>query len=212
MNPYAIILADDHAMFREGIRRIIERIEDLGIICEVNDGLELLDVLKGSRPDLVILDISMPNLRGLEAIREVKKTYPKVKVLVLTMHKKREFIQQALRDGADGFLLKEDAGGELIRAVQTIRSGGKYLSSLLSGVLTSIALEREEPEILTRREKEVLKLVAEGKKTKEIAEALYISPNTVRRHRSNVMEKLKIKRLADLVKYAISQNYILDQG
>jgi len=211
MNPHAIILADDHAMFREGIRRIIERIEDLAIICEVNDGLELLDVLKGSRPDLVILDISMPNLRGLEAIREIKKTYPKVKVLVLTMHKKREFILQALRDGADGFLLKEDAGGELIRAVQTIRNGGKYLSPLLSSVLASLALEKDEPEILTRREKEILKLVAEGKKTREIAEVLYISPNTVRRHRSNVMEKLKIKRLADLVKYAISQNY-LDQS
>ncbi len=211
MNPYAVILADDHAMFREGVRRIVERIEDLSIIREVNDGLELLDVLKGSRPDLIILDISMPNLRGLEAIREIKKIYPKVKVLVLTMHKKREFIQQSLRDGADGFLLKEDAGAELIRAVQTIRNGGKYLSSLLSSVLTSIALEKEEPEILTRREKEVLKLLAEGKKTKEIAEALYISPNTVRRHRYNVMEKLKIKRLADLVKYAISQNYILDQ-
>ena len=211
MNPYTVILADDHAMFREGVRRIVERIEDLSIICEVNDGLELLDVLKGSRPDLIILDISMPNLRGLEAIREIKKIYPKVKVLVLTMHKKREFIQQALRDGADGFLLKEDAGAELIRAVQTIRNGEKYLSSLLSSVFTSIALEKEEPEILTRREKEVLKLVAEGKKTKEIAEALYISPNTVRRHRYNVMEKLKIKRLADLVKYAISQNYILDQ-
>ena len=152
MNPYAIILADDHAMFREGVRRIIERIEDLAIIREVNDGLELLDVLKGSRPDLVILDISMPNLRGLEAIREIKKIYPKVKVLVLTMHKKREFIQQALRDGADGFLLKEDAGGELIRAVQTIGNGGKYLSPLLSSVLTSIALERDEPEILSRRE------------------------------------------------------------
>jgi DNA-binding NarL/FixJ family response regulator len=210
MNPYAIVLADDHAMFREGIRRIIERIEDLSVICEVNDGLELLDILKGSSPDLIILDISMPNLRGLEAIREIKKFYPKVKVLVLTMHKKREFILQALRDGADGFLLKEDAGGELVRAVQTIRNGGKYLSPLLSGILTSLALEKDEPEILTRREKEVLKLVAEGKKTEEIAEALFISPNTVRRHRSNVMEKLKIKRLADLVKYAISQNYIPD--
>ena len=212
MNPHAIILADDHAMFREGIRRIIERIEDLAVISEVNDGLELLDVLKGSRPDLVILDISMPNLRGLEAIREIKKIYPKVKVLVLTMHKKREFILQALRDGADGFLLKEDAGGELVRAVQTIRNGGKYLSPLLSSVLASLALEKDEPEILTRREKEILKLVAEGKKTREIAEVLYISPNTVRRHRSNVMEKLKIKRLADLVKYAISQNYILDHS
>jgi DNA-binding NarL/FixJ family response regulator len=154
----------------------------------------------------------MPNLRGLEAIREIKISYPKVKVLVLTMHKKKEFILQALRDGADGFLLKEDAGGELIRAVQTIRNGGKYLSYLLSNVLSSLALEKDETEILTRREKEVLKLVAEGKKSTEIAEALYISPHTVRRHRSNIMGKLNIKSMADLVKYAISQNYILDHS
>ncbi|MDP3016063.1 MAG: response regulator transcription factor, partial [Deltaproteobacteria bacterium] len=212
MDAYTLILADDHAMFREGIRKIIERIEGALISGEVNDGLELLELLKRSSPNLVILDISMPNLRGLEAIREIKKTYPKVKVLVLTMHKKKEFLRQALRDGADGFLLKEDAGSELIRAVQTVRNGGKYLSPLLSSVLTSLAVEEENTEVLTMREREVLKLLAEGKRTKEIAAALYISPHTVRRHRSNIMEKLNIKNLADLVKYAISQSYILDHS
>ena len=212
MDAYTIILADDHAMLREGIRKIIERIEGALISGEVNDGLELLELLKKSSPNLVILDISMPNLRGLEAIREIKKTYPQVKVLVLTMHKKKEFLRQALRDGADGFLLKEDAGSELIRAVQTVRNGGKYLSPLLSSVLTSLAVEEEKTEVLTMREREVLKLLAEGKRTKEIAAALYISPHTVRRHRSNIMEKLNIKNLADLVKYAISQSYILDHS
>jgi DNA-binding NarL/FixJ family response regulator len=147
----------------------------------------------------------------LEAIREIKKTYPQVKILVLTMHKKKEFIRQALGDGADGFLLKEDAGGELLRAVQTIKNGGKYLSPLLAGVLANLALEKEPAEVLTVREREVLKLLAEGRKTKEIAAALYISPYTVRRHRANIMEKLEIKTLADLVKYAISHSYLLDQ-
>ena len=212
METYTIVLADDHAMFREGIRKIIERIEDVSVSAEVNDGLELLELLKNSWPDLVILDISMPNLRGLEAIREIKKSYPQVKILVLTMHKKREFIRQALRDGADGFLLKEDAGGELIRAVQAIRKGGKYLSPLLSSVLTSLALEEDKTDVLTMREREVLKLIAEGKRTKEIAEVLFISPYTVRRHRANIMEKLNLNNLADLVKYAISQTYILDQS
>ncbi len=212
MDPYTIILADDHAMLREGIRKIIERIEGARISGEANDGLELLELLKKSTPNLVILDISMPNLRGLEAIREIRKTYPKVKILVLTMHKKKEFLRQALRDGADGFLLKEDAGSELIRAVQTVRQGGKYLSPLLTNVLTSLAVEEENPEVLTMREREVLKLLAEGKSTKEIAADLYISPHTVRRHRSNIMEKLDIKNLADLVKYAISQSYIFDQA
>ncbi len=212
MDTYTIVLADDHAMFREGIRKIIERIEDVSVSAEVNDGLELLELLKKSWPNMVILDISMPNLRGLEAIREIKKSYPQVRILVLTMHKKREFIRQALRDGADGFLLKEDAGGELIRAVQAIRNGGMYLSPLLSSVLTSLALEEDKTEILTMREREVLKLIAEGKRPKEIAEALFISPYTVRRHRSNIMEKLNLNNLADLVKYAISQAYILDQS
>jgi DNA-binding NarL/FixJ family response regulator len=212
MDAYTIILADDHAMLREGIRKIIERIEGALISGEANDGLELLELLKKSSPNLVILDISMPNLRGLEAIREIKKTYPKVKILVLTMHKKKEFLRQALRDGADGFLLKEDAGSELIRAVQTVRNGGKYLSSLLTNVLKSLAVEEEKTEVLTMREKEVLKLLTEGKRTKEIAVALYISPHTVRRHRSNIMEKLNFKNLTDLVKYAISQGYILDHS
>ncbi len=212
MDLYNIVLADDHVMFREGIRKIVERMEEVAVGGEANDGLELLEILKETRPNLVILDISMPNLRGLEAIREIKKSYPQVKVLVLTMHKKKEFIRQALKDGADGFLLKEDAGGELIRAVQTIRGGGKYLSPLLTGVMTSLATEKERIEVLTLREREVLKLLAEGRRTKEIAEALYISPFTVRRHRDNIMKKLDIKNLADLLKYALSQSYIFDQS
>jgi DNA-binding NarL/FixJ family response regulator len=195
-------------MFREGIRRIIERIENVVVSGEVNDGLELLARLKSSCPDLIILDISMPNLRGLEAIREIKKLYPKVKVLVLTMHRKKEFIHRALADGADGFLLKEDPSSELIRAVQTVKKGEKYLSPLISGALVSLTLAEAETDLLTRREREVLKLLAEGKKAQEIGEMLFISVNTVRRYRANIMEKLDINNLADLVKYAISQNYI----
>lgn len=207
MSFYSIVLADDHVMFREGIRKIIERIEETVIIGEVNDGLELLELLKKSSPNLVILDISMPNLRGLEAIREIKKHYPQVKVLFLTMHRKKEFIRQALADGADGFLLKEDPSGELIRAVQALKKGEKYLSRLISDDLIRLTLELDQNDILTTREKEVLILLAEGRKSQEIANALFISVNTVRRHRYNIMEKLNIKNLAELVKYAISQNY-----
>jgi DNA-binding NarL/FixJ family response regulator len=208
MRPYSIVLADDHAMFREGIRRIIERMENAVVSAEFNDGLELLAGLKNDCPDLIILDISMPNLRGLEAIREIKKLYPKVKVLVLTMHRKKEFIHRALADGADGFLLKEDPSAELIRAVQTVQKGEKYLSPLISDALVSLTLAEAETDVLTRREREVLKLLAEGKKAQDIGEMLFISVNTVRRYRANIMEKLNINNLADLVKYAISQNYI----
>jgi DNA-binding NarL/FixJ family response regulator len=209
VGSFSIVLADDHVMFREGIRKIIERIEDTVIIGEVNDGLELLELLKKSCPNLVVLDISMPNLRGLEAIREIKKYYPQVKVLVLTMHRKKEFIRQALADGADGFLLKEDPSGELIRAVQAIKKGEKYLSRLISDDLIKLTLEFDQNDTLTSREREVLILLAEGRKSQEIANALFISVNTVRRHRYNIMEKLNINNLADLVKYAISQNYTL---
>lgn len=209
MSSFSIILADDHVMFREGIRKIIERIEDTVIIGEVNDGLELLELLKKSSPNLVILDISMPNLRGLEAMREIKKYYPQVKILVLTMHRKKEFIRQALADGADGFLLKEDPSGELIRAVQALKKGEKYLSRLISDDLIRLTLELDQNDSLTSREREVLILLTEGKKSQEIANALFISVNTVRRHRYNIMEKLNINNMADLVKYAISQNYTL---
>ena len=208
MSSYNIVLADDHAMFREGIRKIIERIKDVHISGEVNDGLELLDLLKESSPDLVILDISMPNLRGLEAIREIKKLYPQVKVLILTMYRKKEFIRQAIMDGADGFLLKEDPGGVLIKAVQALQKGEKYLSSLLTEALISLTQVEEKSDLLTMREREVLTLLAEGKRLQEIAEALFISVHTVRRHKANIMEKLNLKSMADLVKYAISKDYI----
>ena len=212
MNPYTVVLADDHVMFREGIRKIIERIEGVAVSGEVDDGIQLLEHLKNSQPDLVILDISMPNLRGLEAIREIKKLYPRVKIVVLTMHRKKEFIRQALVDGADGFLLKEDPGGQLIRAMEAVRKGEKFLSPLISGDLISLALAEEQTDQLTIREREVLKLLAEGKKNQEVADILFISPNTVRRHRYNIMEKLNLKNTAELVKYAIDQNYLPDNS
>ncbi len=208
MSSYNVVLADDHAMFREGIRKIIERIKGVQVSGEVNDGLELLDFLKQSSPDLVILDISMPNLRGLEAIREIKKHYPQVKVLILTMYRKKEFIRQAIMDGADGFLLKEDPGGVLIKAVQALQKGEKYLSSLLTDTLISLTQVEDKSDLLTMREREVLTLLAEGKRLQEIAEALFISVHTVRRHKANIMEKLNFKSMADLVKYAISKDYI----
>ncbi len=208
MTPFNIMLADDHVMFRQGIRGIIDQLEDVRIVGEAGDGLELLEFLKKSSPDLIILDISMPNLRGLEAAREIKKLYPQIRVLILTMHQKKEFIRQALIDGADGFLLKEEPGSELIHAVQAIRKKEKYLSPKLSNMLASIALGKVEIDTLSTREREVLKLLAEGKKAQEIGHALYISVFTVRRHRHNIMKKLNIQNLADLVKYAISQEYI----
>ena len=140
MDVCSIVLADDHVMFRKGVKRIIEETPDLEVVGEANDGLELLRLLKAREPKLVLLDISMPHLRGLEAIREIKKLYPRVKIIFLTMHRSKEFLHQALEAGAEGFLLKEDADFELLRAIQTVRGGGKFISSLLSTEMADLAL------------------------------------------------------------------------
>jgi len=207
MTPYTIVLADDHALFRQGVKKIIEEVDDLRVVGEANDGLELLELLKTQDPALVILDISMPNLRGLEAAREIKGLYPQIKVLLLTMHKKKDFLQQGLEAGVDGFLVKEDADAALLQAVRAIRQGEKFYSPLLSSKLADLAFQKGKSDPLTKREKEVAKLLAEGKSSKEIAELLYISIYTVRRHRDNIMKKLELKGLADLVRYAMDQGY-----
>ncbi|RJR35217.1 MAG: DNA-binding response regulator [Deltaproteobacteria bacterium] len=211
MKPYSIILADDHVIFRRGIRKIIQEVADFKVVGEAGDGLELLELLKDIRPDLIILDISMPHLRGLEATEEIKKQYPRVKVLLLTMHKKKSFVQLGLQAGADGFLLKEDADSELFRAIGIIRQGNIYLSPLLANIMRDLALLEPETEKLTRREREILKLLAEGKKSREIAALLYISLPTVRSHRYNIMRKLNLKSLVDMVKYAASHEFIFTE-
>ncbi len=215
MEPYQIVLADDHAMFRRGVKRIIEEIPDMAVVGEASDGFELLNLLKRSTPNLVILDISMPNLRGIEATKEIKMIHPGVKVLILTMHKDREYLYHALSAGAEGYLLKEDLDTELVTAISTIRKGKTYLSPLISSQLQDLLVQEYQGtgsqslmENLTTREKEIIKLIAEGKSSREIADLLFISNRTVQHHRANVMRKLNLKKTADLVKYAILKGYV----
>jgi len=214
--PFSILLADDHTMFRRGVRRIIQSISGTEVVGEASDGFELLELVKKTSPQLVIVDISMPNLRGLEATRELKIINPAVKVLILTMHKDKEYLYHAFSTGADGYLLKEDADSELISAIETMRKGGTYISPLLSAQLADLVIEKSRPgaehrasprDVLSIREQEILKLIAEGKSSKEIAGLLFISSRTVQHHRANIMRKLKIKKTADLVKYAIQKGY-----
>lgn len=215
MNTYHILLADDHVLLRKGLKNIIEKVADLKIVGEAGDGLELLQLLKKLTPHLIILDISMPHLRGLEAIREIKAIHPAVKVLMLTMHNDREYLHEAISAGAQGYLLKEDADTELFSAIQAIRHGKIYLSPFFSKGLTedwaqNLRGEQTLPpeEALTTREREILKLIAEGKSNKEIADLLFISPRTVERHRANIMEKLNLRKTADLVRYAMEKKYV----
>ena len=216
-NAFKILLADDHVMFRRGVRSLIQRMENVEVVGEAGDGFELLRLLKEVHPHLVIVDISMPNLRGLEATREIKILNPGIKVLILSMHKEREYLYHALTAGAEGYLLKEDADGELISAIDTLRRGGTFISPLLSNQMADIFVDkcqaRGEPrtsvgEPLTFREREIVKLIAEGKSSKEIGELLFISSRTVQHHRANIMRKLSLKKTADLVKYAIQKGYV----
>jgi DNA-binding NarL/FixJ family response regulator len=208
VNNYTIVLADDHILFRQGVRKILEEVKGLQVVGEAKDGLDLLELLKKTRPDLVILDISMPNLRGLEAAREIKTLYPEIKILLLTMHKDRDLLQEGVEARVDGFLVKEDADSDLLQAVTAIRKGQKYFSLLISDKLVDLMHHPGKADPLTPREKEILKLVAEGRTSKEVAELLYISPNTVQRHRDKIMNKLDLKNLAELVLFALKQGYI----
>lgn len=213
--PYSIVLADDHIMFRQGIKKIIEETTALEVIGEASDGLELLNLLKSVHPQMVILDISMPSLGGIEAIGEIKMRCPDVKVLILTMHKDKEFLYHAISAGAEGYVLKEDSGTELFSAVDKIRQGGCYISPLLSEDLTDdwvqIVRGTLKPpfEPLTRREREILKLITDGNSNKEIADLLFISVRTVDHHRASIMKKLDMKKTVELVKYAIRKGYTL---
>ncbi len=220
MSLYRIVLADDHVLFRQGLRRIVEKKGGMEVVGEAGDGLQLLEVLKGLSPDMVVVDISMPRLRGIEAVREISVLYPAVKVLVLTMHRSTAYLRQAMSAGAHGYMLKEDADDELFRAVESIRQGKVYVSPRLSEDVMDEWSRSQRADVppsvevdpLTPRERQVLKLIAEGKTSKQVADLLFISVRTAEHHRTNIMDKLKLRSAADIVQYAIKKGYLGDQG
>ncbi len=209
MEPYRIVLADEHILFRQGMKRIIDEMPETRVVGEANDGQEVIELVKKLLPDLAILDISMPKLSGIEACRQIRHLFPNVKILMLTMHKDREYLYHAISAGAQGYLLKEDSDEELFAAIGTIRKGAIYVTKALAGVVsTDISAlfqggERRLSRSLTSREKEVLKFISEGKSNSEVAEILRISIRTVETHRANIMNKLDLRNTAELVRYAI---------
>jgi DNA-binding NarL/FixJ family response regulator len=212
MEPYRILLADDHEIFRELIRKGLAEITGMEVIGEVSDGLELLESLETLTPHLIIIDIGMPNISGIEAAKRIKKLYPDIKILLLTMYKSKEHLKFALEAGVDGYLLKGNAFRDLITAIRTIREENLYLSPLLSRVMMDgfVEMSKTKPgptKRLSGREIKVLKYHVEGKKLKEIAELLSVSKSTVSSHLAKIKSKLSIKGNADLVKYALTRGY-----
>ncbi|WP_303907946.1 response regulator [Thiohalomonas denitrificans] len=210
-----VLLVEDHAILREGLRALLATEPDLKVTGEAANGREALLQANETKPNLVLMDLSMPGTNGTEAIQDIKKRHPAVKVLVLTIHKTEEYIRASLRAGADGYILKDDSHIELLVAIRSVLNGKTYLSpaicqNLVTQYLSNTALNRAPAswETLTRREREVIKLIAEGSRNREIATYLSLSEKTVEKHRSNLMKKLDLHSASQLTAYALNNGLV----
>jgi two-component system nitrate/nitrite response regulator NarL len=217
-NIIRVVLADDHVFVRDGIKSLLEHEANIEVIGEATDGLEALKIIEISKPDLLILDIRMPNMTGIEVVEKLRSQNNSVKIVMLSMHESEEYVLKSIRAGADGYLLKGSSKEEFLKALHTVANGGKYFSGDISSILINqlsnpVALTEtkqilEEEQLITKREKEILKLLLSGKGNKEIAEALDISKRTAEVHRFNLMKKLKVKNLMELSNKATEYSLI----
>jgi len=207
MTPIRVLIADDHALVRAGIRALVERIDNVVVVGEAGKGSEALELVRQLGPDLILLDITMPDGNGFEVLDQVTKLYPEIRVIVLTVHEAGEYALRAVREGAAGYLPKSAASIELEQAIQTVIRGERYISPETAQntifEVTNRATKRDLLATLSPRQREVLRLIAEGKTTKQIAQVLEISVKTVETHRAQLMERLGIHDVAGLVRYAI---------
>jgi DNA-binding NarL/FixJ family response regulator len=210
-----IVIAEDHTILREGLRSLLSSSANFEIIGEAGDGREAIRQVKKYKPDLILTDLSMPRMNGMEAIKEIRRESPATKVLVLTVHRAEEYILATFRAGADGYLLKDSTHSELLMAVKKVLSGTHYISPEISEKVIEGYIEGKKNlksrtlwETLTQREREILKLIAEGYRNKEIAEELYISVKTVEKHRANLMEKLDLHSIQALTAFAIERGLV----
>jgi len=206
-----ILLADDHAVVRRGFRRILDAESDLEVVGEVANGRQAVESATELQPDVVVMDVTMPELNGIEATRRIADSAPRARVLALSMHKDSVYVREILRAGARGYLLKDSEEGDLLTAVRAVSRGEAYLSPAIAGaVLTDYRKHVTDPlDLLTSREREVLQLIAEGKTNKDIANSLNLSVYTVEAHRGKIMEKLNLHSTGELVRFAI-RNGVID--
>jgi two-component system response regulator NreC len=205
-----VLIADDHIIVREGLKKLLDNEPDITVVGEATDGIEAIEKAKSLRPDIVVLDIAMPRLSGLEAVHLIKEALPEVKIVVLSMHKREAYVHQVFSSGALGYVLKASPSEEILEAIRTAYRGEYFLSSKIRSDVINVYLKsgREKPvvrgyDLLSEREQQVFRLVVEGNSTDTIADILCISPKTVEKHRASVMKKLDIHDLLGLIKYAV---------
>jgi len=213
-----VLLVDDHPIVRQGLRNLLDSMPDFKVVGEAGDGLQALEMVEKVQPQVLVIDVVMPGLTGLEVTQRVKRQWPAVKVIILSMQNNEAYVVSALKSGASGYILKDTGPEELVDAIRTVVKGERYLSKQLSErIINAYVSKMDEAEVdpydtLTNREKEILHLVAEGYTNQEIAERLFISPRTAELHRSNVLNKLSLKNQIDLVRFAIKRGILpLDQ-
>ena len=204
-----VLLVDDHKIVREGLRALLEGEGDFEVVGEAGDGREAIDLVSERRPEVVVMDISMPGMDGVEATRRIRKMNPRVKVVALSILAEKQFVAGMLRAGASGYLVKTEAAGDLVEAIRQVRAGHRYVSPELIdpnvGNYVQRLIDEGEQPILTPREREVLRLIAEGMPNQQIADELYVSEKTVGNHRQHIMEKLDLHNAAELTRYAIKE-------
>ncbi len=211
----SILIADDHTLFRSGIRALLEDEQDMVVVGDANDGREAVRLAAQLKPNVILMDIAMPLLNGLEATRQIKREHPEIHVLVLTMYDHEEYFRQMLEVGASGYIIKRAAAQELVAAIRAVHNGEAVLSPAITRLVLedylkhdSVPKEEEDPNTLSAREREVLQLIAEGKTSREIADILSLSVKTVQSHRTNLLQKLDLHDRGDLIKYAIQKKII----
>ena len=215
MKPIRILLADDHTVMRDGLRALLERQTDMLVVAEAADGRECVRLAEEHTPDVVVMDIAMPNMNGIEATRRITSDQPRVAVVILSMHQDESYVLRALKAGAKGYLLKDSLRADVIEAIRVVAQGRSFLTRKISRVLQEDYVQQLESrglddsyDLLTGREREILQLVAEGRTNKEVANVLNVSQTTVETHRTHILQKLDLHSVPELILYAVRKGII----